>query len=539
MCIRDRHGTLESVSGMTYAEVHKFLYNSDYGNQISQFQKTISKTYNCTSPSYCMPQELSFKQWAACSITQNLPPLPYFSQTDAVLSIADWNLNQFGGSKYPEPTAVIKRRYGIDISFSEKQAKGFFNYKVGGLLNVYQLQYFVELAYEVNYSQNVELIKKLNDIFGVDSKQALALYQYVTNIIIEYFYGGMTVTKTPEEFLMGYEDKSKLLLSTMPMLAGGLNDTTLQYYILKNNTERVSIQNSSSYTYNQLNTGIVNLNQIRQIITYQGQLVINVLYLINNGIKIIGNYSSPWKTNITLDGTDGFSFPSMFNTNSNKSPVLLKNIPFDTLKYFDDGKYRNILLEHSGKSDVLDYDCYKYIYSAKNTELNDTFYTDMEGSFNLTTITSNPVIITAPYFANMDLKKEISQNITFNLTEAQIFQTPSTESYFLVEPFTGLTLERQISNQYVAYVNHNFFDKTYISSPTLFPLYIEYDKITLPQKWVDNFLSPVFSNVHKNKAVFGTMIALLILDGIFFAVVIFFAIKQRNLVKEESYENLG
>ena len=34
--------------------------------------------------------------------------------------------------------------------------------------------------------------------------------------------------------------------------------------------------------------------------------------------------------------------------------------------------------------------------------------------------------------------------------------------------------------KYVAYVNHNFFDKTYISSPTLFPLYIEYDKITLP-----------------------------------------------------------
>lgn len=104
----------------------------------------------------------------------------------------------------------------------------------------------------------------------------------------------------------------------------------------------------------------------------------------------------------------------MFHKNSDKSSVLLKvffklkfinliflqkNIPFDNIYYFDDVKYRNILLEHNGKSDVLDYDCYKYTYADENTRVNETFFTNLEGSFNLTTIVNNPIIITAPYFA--------------------------------------------------------------------------------------------------------------------------------------------
>ena len=78
---------------------------------------------------------------------------------------------------------------------------------------------------------------------------------------------------------------------------------------------------------------------------------------------------------------------------------MQKNIPFDNIYYFDDVKYRNILLEHNGKGDVLDYDCYKYTYADENTRVNETFFTNLEGSFNLTTIVNNPIIITAPYFA--------------------------------------------------------------------------------------------------------------------------------------------
>ena len=76
------------------------------------------------------------------------------------------------------------------------------------------------------------------------------------------------------------------------------------------------------------------------------------------------------------------------------------------------------MLEHTGKNKISDYDCYKYTYSKKNTQINDTYYTNLEGSFNLTTIRKHPLIITAPYFKNRFFfinnyhsKVELSQEI--------------------------------------------------------------------------------------------------------------------------------
>ena len=136
-------------------------------------------------------------QWGNSTITTYLPT-DYFSNSDSTISISSWNPTIFGG-KNPEFYAFSKNSSN-PFSLNETFSKKLLSFSVGGLYEYHERQEFIR-EYLSKDSQ------KLNDRFSLSISQAKVLYDYLRYVVVQYLFDGVFLTKTPYEFLWGYEDK--------------------------------------------------------------------------------------------------------------------------------------------------------------------------------------------------------------------------------------------------------------------------------------------------------------------------------------------
>lgn len=158
---------------------------------MADFQTTIAKHYNCNFP-ICTRNELALIQWGNSSITYNLPAA-YFNDADRSFSIQGWNPTILG-DKTPEIYAFSN--YPIDFNIT----KQLLSYSIGGIFEYHERQNFISFVVENNQTS-------LQSRFNLNLTEARVLFDYMRSITIQYMFGGLFLSKTPYEFLWGYEDK--------------------------------------------------------------------------------------------------------------------------------------------------------------------------------------------------------------------------------------------------------------------------------------------------------------------------------------------
>lgn len=131
------------------------------------------------------------------SITNNLPR-ELFKPNDQTLSISEWNTEIFNG-KTPEFYAFGQNQAFANYSIDRNAVIPILSYNSGGIFEFHERKKLISAV----LSGNAQTLKME---FNLNLSQANALFEYMKYVVIEFLFDGVFISKTPEEFLWGYDN---------------------------------------------------------------------------------------------------------------------------------------------------------------------------------------------------------------------------------------------------------------------------------------------------------------------------------------------
>lgn len=162
---------------------------------LSQIQQRIAAHYQCVSVP-CTPLSLALRQWVNSTITRDLPT-DLFDVKDTTDSIASWNPQM--SPAVPEYFVFSQKSRWANLALNVSQAERIFSSVAGGILDFGERLYFFQSVLEGNNSV-------LSGRFGLTANQSWGLLDYWRDLAVNSLFGGLFVSKTPYEFLWGFEN---------------------------------------------------------------------------------------------------------------------------------------------------------------------------------------------------------------------------------------------------------------------------------------------------------------------------------------------
>ena len=405
---------------------------------LASIEAKLAKHFNCSNPAYCGNQELTVMQWVNSSVTLAPPSFLNAKKYPKSKSLKNW---------FPKK---IKSEFEFEALYPsitrppiEKAVKSFF---WRGWFSIPQVIRGIGEARKGNFSVLKNFLMMENDLEGFEG--------YLNSFVIEYMFGGNSVTATVKELLFGYKSPIVEYIKTIPAIKGGDPSVKTETQLMPNPVQITEIRH----------TGKGNISLIDQYQQLNGLGYINKEQPYYNGNITTTRLVNPWREEVPMAGSDNLYQPGLGPNSSilgfaSDNCIIAESV-FE--KEVIDQKFGLVSNRFKLSDSSLE-------NSAKNPKNRKYFMDVYSGAWNLSSVNRAPMYVSRMFFANVS--EGVGQKVSIlNSDGSPVVYGEDDGLYLEVQKQTGVPtrvhLDVQIS---VELPSDELFD---FPKNTLLPLFI-------------------------------------------------------------------
>lgn len=433
----------------------------------------IKKQYNCSIfEDYCSEMELALKQWGHSEITNN--PLPLLNRFyNKSLSVSDWNPIKFEKSLEFLAFLNISKLNTSNLT-RDIDRKGFSDEKSEYLLTFDVLFNAVidSKAFILYQNNNISAFETL---FQYDNP--LLLLNYLRYITFEFAFGGITITKSVKEILLGFEVPFLKTMQEQDPALGGNPSVPIKMGLCPNLTLEDAIYNPQS-----MYTGKGDTSKIRQYNTVNGSPNISQIIPDFDG-NVTRNISrNPWNENLAIWGSDGFTNTPNLNPDGDDVHVFVT-----MLFRFSRAS------QHEGSRNFNGLNGNLYRMDSSLTDINPVYNQNRwNGFINFSSVMNAPVFNSKRHFLDVDQNvTKLTKVYRKEIKEENLIVADKNEDdiYLYIEPYSGLSLSAFLKLQTNVELKQNLLFNT--DNYAMLPVFSIVRGGDIPDSTVDDLLMPL------------------------------------------------